>query len=51
MRRLLGAFRCPALVQDLETEKVTIKEDICSGCGVCFDICPFNAIMREEVTE
>jgi indolepyruvate ferredoxin oxidoreductase alpha subunit len=42
-------FRCPALVQDLETGKVIIKEDICSGCGVCFDICPFNAISREEV--
>jgi len=42
-------FRCPALVQDLETGKVTIKEDICCGCGVCFDICPFNAITREEV--
>jgi len=42
-------FRCPALVQDLETGKVIIKDDICCGCGVCFDICPFNAIIREEV--
>jgi indolepyruvate ferredoxin oxidoreductase alpha subunit len=41
-------FRCPAFAQDLETGKVTIKEDICCGCGVCFDICPFNAISREE---
>jgi indolepyruvate ferredoxin oxidoreductase alpha subunit len=42
-------FRCPALVQDLETGKAVIMEDICCGCGVCFDICPFNAIVREEV--
>ena len=42
-------FRCPALVQDLETGKAMIKEDMCCGCGVCFDICPFNAITREEV--
>ncbi len=42
-------FRCPALVQDLETGKAMIKEDMCCGCGVCFDICPFNAITREEM--
>jgi indolepyruvate ferredoxin oxidoreductase alpha subunit len=41
-------FRCPAFAQDLETGRITIKEDICCGCGVCFDICPFNAISREE---
>jgi indolepyruvate ferredoxin oxidoreductase alpha subunit len=44
----LTAFRCPALIQDLETGKATIRKDICAGCGVCFDVCPFKAIMREE---
>lgn len=42
------AFRCPALVPDSETGKSTIKADICTGCGVCADICPFNAISKEE---
>jgi indolepyruvate ferredoxin oxidoreductase alpha subunit len=42
-------FRCPGLAQDLVTGKAMIKEDMCCGCGVCFDICPFNAITREEV--
>ncbi len=41
-------YQCPALVLDSETGKSTIKDDICSGCGVCVDICPFNAISRKE---
>lgn len=41
-------FRCPALFQDESTGKTRIKEDICSGCGVCADICPFKSIIREE---
>jgi indolepyruvate ferredoxin oxidoreductase alpha subunit len=44
----LTGFRCPALVQDLETGKATVREDICAGCGVCFDVCPFDAIARKE---
>jgi indolepyruvate ferredoxin oxidoreductase alpha subunit len=43
-----SAFRCPALYQDPETGKTRLKEDMCSGCGVCVDICPFQAITREE---
>jgi indolepyruvate ferredoxin oxidoreductase alpha subunit len=41
-------FRCPGLVWDPETGKTAIREDICSGCGVCSDICPFGTIQREE---
>ncbi len=41
-------FRCPALVVDAETDKSVIREDICSGCGVCTETCPFNAISKEE---
>ena len=43
-----SAFRCPAPYQDPETGKSRMKEEICSGCGVCVDICPFNAIAKEE---
>ncbi len=42
-------FRCPGLVWDDLEGYATIREDICSGCGVCADICPFNAIVNEEV--
>jgi indolepyruvate ferredoxin oxidoreductase alpha subunit len=44
-----GRFRCPGLVWDPETGKTRIREDICSGCGVCADICPFEAIEKKEV--
>jgi indolepyruvate ferredoxin oxidoreductase alpha subunit len=44
-----SAFRCPALYQDSLNGKAQMREDICTGCGVCTDICPFNAIIREEV--
>jgi indolepyruvate ferredoxin oxidoreductase alpha subunit len=42
-------FRCPGLVWDNLGNYSTIRADICSGCGVCVDICPFNAIVKEEV--
>lgn len=42
-------FRCPALYQDLQTGKTILREEMCSGCGVCVDICPFNAFTREEI--
>ena len=41
-------FRCPALYQDQDTGKTKLKEDFCCGCGVCEEICPFNAITSEE---
>jgi indolepyruvate ferredoxin oxidoreductase alpha subunit len=41
-------FRCPGLVWDQEKKKSRIDEVICAGCGVCADICPASAIIREE---
>ncbi|MFA4646821.1 indolepyruvate ferredoxin oxidoreductase subunit alpha [Pyrococcus kukulkanii] len=35
---------CPALVYDLRTRKVRIDNLICTGCGICNQICPFDAI-------
>lgn len=42
-------FRCAALVQDPVTGKAVVREDICSGCGVCTEICPFKAITKEAL--
>jgi len=42
-------FRCPGLRWNKEAEKSEIDEFICSGCGVCADICPQGAIVREAV--
>jgi indolepyruvate ferredoxin oxidoreductase, alpha subunit len=41
-------FRCPALFQDVKTGKTKLKEDICSGCGVCIQVCPFKSIKGEK---
>ncbi len=41
-------FGCPGLIEDKETGKAAIDEALCVGCGLCADICPAVAIMREE---
>ncbi len=40
-------FRCPGLRWDPGKNKSGIDEAICSGCGVCADICPAGAIHKE----
>jgi indolepyruvate ferredoxin oxidoreductase alpha subunit len=43
-------FKCPGLIWDKEVSKAKIDEVICVGCGVCSDICPEGAIVREETS-
>jgi indolepyruvate ferredoxin oxidoreductase alpha subunit len=40
-------FKCPGLIWDRNTKKAKIDEAVCSGCGVCVEICPQGAIIRE----
>ncbi len=40
-------FRCPGLIWDMAAGKSKIDEVICVGCGVCADVCPEKAIIRE----
>ena len=42
-------FGCPGLMVDAETGKAAIDEALCVGCGLCADVCPAHAIIREEV--
>ena len=42
-------FKCPGLIWDGESGKSKVDEVICVGCGVCADICPEGAIIKEEM--
>jgi indolepyruvate ferredoxin oxidoreductase, alpha subunit len=42
-------FKCPGLIWDHSTKKARIDDVICTGCGVCADICPSHAIAKESV--
>jgi len=41
-------FKCPGLMWDPMTGKARVDEAICTGCGVCAEICPALAIRRES---
>ena len=40
-------FKCPGLIWDRSEQKSRIDEAVCTGCGVCADICPSMAIVKE----
>jgi indolepyruvate ferredoxin oxidoreductase alpha subunit len=40
-------FKCPGLMWNKEAGKACIDEAICTGCGVCAEICPASAIRKE----
>jgi indolepyruvate ferredoxin oxidoreductase alpha subunit len=39
-------FKCPGLRVDPESQKASIDDVICTGCGVCASICPGGAISK-----
>ena len=39
---------CPSLVFDAENRKMHIDETTCVGCDVCLQICPYDAIVKDE---
>jgi indolepyruvate ferredoxin oxidoreductase alpha subunit len=40
-------FQCPGLIYDQEVGKAIIDEAVCTGCGLCADICPHGAIIKK----
>ena len=43
-------FACPGLIWDETIGKSRIDELACKGCGLCVDICPQGAIIREATS-
>lgn len=43
-------FQCPGLLWDKEKGKAAIDEALCAGCGLCVDICPEKALLKEVMT-
>ena len=44
--RMCMKLGCPAIT--LKEGKVIIDSTQCNGCGLCINVCPFNAIEKEE---
>ncbi len=42
---LLG---CPAIIVPKGSKKPVIIPELCAGCGLCAQVCPFNAIVLKE---
>jgi indolepyruvate ferredoxin oxidoreductase alpha subunit len=46
-RHCLDNFECPALIFDEKSGRVDIDAIRCLGCGVCANVCPEGAIVRQ----
>ncbi len=42
-------LQCPGIGYDKTTGKARIQEALCAGCGLCADLCPSKAIVKEEI--
>jgi indolepyruvate ferredoxin oxidoreductase alpha subunit len=40
-------FQCPGLIWNKEEGKSKIDEAVCTGCGLCVEICPEGAIVKK----
>jgi len=50
-RFCVRGFGCPGIFWDNETGTARIDEVVCTGCGVCADLCIHGAIVVEEAAE
>jgi indolepyruvate ferredoxin oxidoreductase alpha subunit len=46
--RCIISLNCPAIIRD-KNGKNSIVSFLCDGCGICADICPHKAIVKEEI--
>ena len=40
-------FECPALYRDAALGHTAVDQALCSGCGVCLQVCPKGAIVEK----
>ncbi len=40
----VNLLACPAIIVPEDKKKPVILTDLCAGCGLCAQVCPFNAI-------
>jgi indolepyruvate ferredoxin oxidoreductase alpha subunit len=45
-KRCIRVTGCPAI--DIGEESIIIDPDLCYGCGLCAQVCPHEAIVRED---
>ena len=45
-KRCIKQLGCPGIV--LRDGKVMIEQSLCNGCGLCAQVCTFNAISGGE---
>lgn len=43
-KKCINELGCPALLFNHETKKAVIDASLCTGCGLCSQVCPTNAI-------
>lgn len=47
-KKCIREIGCPAIIT--ENGKVTIDTSLCTGCNLCTQICPVNAIEKKEIS-
>ena len=43
-KKCINETGCPALCFDFDSKKATIDSALCTGCSLCFQVCPVKAI-------
>jgi indolepyruvate ferredoxin oxidoreductase alpha subunit len=44
-KRCITQIGCPAI--GFDGEKAVVDRSLCNGCGLCMQVCPFDAIVKE----
>lgn len=50
-RYCITEIGCPALAFDADEKRVFVNKDLCTGCGLCIEVCPFHAISHQKSGE